>query len=100
MLLGLLTKPEQKVPALSGHLAAEGVWCTHDTLPIFVRAAVSQEADSCPLGQGGSAETGDGPFCQRLLIAVSVSYQGRGRACSTVASSLRLNSAPSVSAHP
>lgn len=41
---------------------------TLDTLPVFARAAVSQEADSCPLRRAG-----DGPFCKRLFIAASIS---------------------------
>lgn len=48
----------------------------HDALTIFGRAAVSREADSCPLHQGGRARAGDGPFCKRLFIAATVSYRG------------------------
>lgn len=46
----------------------------HDTLPIFARAAVSQEADSCPLCQSGSAQAGDGS--KRLFMAASILSQG------------------------
>lgn len=48
----------------------------HMTLPIFVRAAMSQESDSCPLHQGGSAQAGDGLFWIRLFIAASISNRG------------------------
>lgn len=46
----------------------------HDTLPIFARAAVSQEADSCPLCQSGSTQAGDGR--KGLFMAVSILSQG------------------------
>lgn len=46
----------------------------HDTLPIFARAAVSQEADSCSLCRSGSVQAEDSS--KRLFMAASILYQG------------------------
>lgn len=46
----------------------------HDTLPIFERAAVSQEADSFPLCQSSRAQAEDGS--KRLFMAASILSQG------------------------
>lgn len=45
-----------------------------DTLPIFARAAVSQEADSFPLCQSSRAQAEDGS--KRLFMAASILSQG------------------------